>query len=149
MVWQASHWVKKVKTGNASRKSVLLCIAETSDPWGYAWDSVKTIAEEAEVSERQTRRILADLAGLGFLEVYQGRGARGQLLNLYRLCYNAKPADSLPEDHPSLSGRYRLFRYKKADPETDDQENPEERQPGWACPTLTRRPRWRSARSRR
>ncbi len=107
MSWQASAWAKTQKTGSPSRKAVLLCLAEATDQWGYAWAGGALIAEEAELSLRQVREIVKDLSKGGHITIFQGRRRDGVRHNLYRLNFKPKPKDKIPEDHPSLSGRYK------------------------------------------
>ena len=57
----AMSWAKKQRTGSATRKLVLLTIADYADEDGVAWPAQKTIARESELADRSIRRALADL----------------------------------------------------------------------------------------
>jgi hypothetical protein len=102
MSWRASAWAKTQTAGSPGRKAVLLCLAEATDQWGYTWSGELTIGEEAELSDRQVRRIVKELANGGLITIFQAPGRS----NLYRLNFQARPKDKIPKDHPSLSGRY-------------------------------------------
>ena len=126
MSWQAVAWAKSRRTEASARKAVLLLVAEHCDQWGWTWVGCGLIAEEAELSERSVRRALRQLAEGGFLEIYQGRGARGQSQNLYRVRFGDDPAcskaagkDPMPAAHPSRSGRFHLLTDAPADTLTD------------------------------
>jgi hypothetical protein len=110
MSWQASAWAKGQKTGSPSKKAVLLCLGETTDQWGFAWAGGAVIAVEAELSLRQVRTLIRELAEQELITIFQGRGKDGVKVNLYRLNFAAKPKDPVPDDHPSLSGRYKHYR---------------------------------------
>ena len=108
MGWQASHWAKTQKTGSATAKAVLLALAEETDRWGFAWTGELAIADYAEISDRQVRRVVKALAEHGLIAIFQAREKDGRLRNLYRLNYDATPHDSLPEAHPYQGDRYKL-----------------------------------------
>ncbi|MHA6687027.1 helix-turn-helix domain-containing protein [Mesorhizobium sp. A556] len=57
----AMAWAKKQKTGSATRKLVLLTIADYANDDGVAWPSQQTIAAESELTDRSIRRALAEL----------------------------------------------------------------------------------------
>jgi hypothetical protein len=61
-VWQGSRH----KSGNLV---VLLAVADHADDQGKAWPGVRLLARKARLSERHTRRCLADLLASGELEI--------------------------------------------------------------------------------
>ena len=108
MGWQASHWAKSQKTGSATAKAVLLALAEETDRWGFAWTGELAIADYAEISDRQVRRVIRALADHGLIAIFQAREKDGRLRNLYRLNYESQSHDSMPEAHPYQGDRYKL-----------------------------------------
>lgn len=70
---KALTWAKATTTGSASRKLVLLVLADYADEAWSCWPSQATIAEETELSVRQVRRILADLEEAGIVRREQRR----------------------------------------------------------------------------
>lgn len=65
---KAITWAKSVRTGSASRKAVLLVLADYAGVDNSAcWPSQETIAFETEMTERNVRRCLADLEKMGLI----------------------------------------------------------------------------------
>jgi DnaD/phage-associated family protein len=62
--------LKKVKSG----KLVLLAIADNADDDGYAFPGVKTIADKSDMTERNAKRVIHNLAEAGQLYIATGRG---------------------------------------------------------------------------
>jgi hypothetical protein len=60
-------WAKRQRTGSATRKLVLLTIADYANDDGVAWPSQRTIAIEAELNERSIRRALEQMETAGLL----------------------------------------------------------------------------------
>ncbi len=81
---QAQHWVYEFSESEYGARLVLLSISNHADARGEcAWPSIRTIAREARLSERQVQRILPGLVSLGELEIIPGAGHKGT--HLYRL----------------------------------------------------------------
>jgi hypothetical protein len=68
MSLEAMLWAKKVRTGTASRKAVLLVLADYADESAECFPGQKLIAAETELGERTVRRLLAELEEVGLLE---------------------------------------------------------------------------------
>lgn len=80
-------WARSIKTGSVGRKAVLYVLANHAIKDGVVHDCPqKAIAEEAELSERQVRTILADLERIGVIERErrpgQGRGRQHDIIRL-------------------------------------------------------------------
>ncbi len=87
-----------------------MVLADHCDQWGYAWPGQELLVEETEIGERQIRNLLTELAVAGLMTIYQGRGVRGQRLNLYRLAFSPKPKRAMQPDHPSLDRKFTLWK---------------------------------------
>ncbi len=87
-----------------------MVLADHCDQWGYAWPGQELLVEETEIGERQIRNLLTELAEAGLMTIYQGRGVRGQRLNLYRLAFSPKPKRAMQPDHPSLDRKFTLWK---------------------------------------
>jgi Helix-turn-helix domain len=76
---------RKIKAGGPSNKSVLNCIADHANDRGQAWPSVKTIADETELSPDTVRRSLAVLVEKGLIireQRYRNGGRDSDLITL-------------------------------------------------------------------
>lgn len=63
----ALNWAKNVTVGSASKKAVLMVLADYADHEWSCFPSQARIAEEAEVGERTVRRILAEWEDQGLI----------------------------------------------------------------------------------
>jgi ribosomal protein S25 len=105
MSWMAAGWVKHCRLGGASRKAVMLVIADYATENGDAvgvdvpegsavcWAGIAEIAANAEVGASTVRRILADLEGAGVIRrMHRGRrwGIGGRSTDLIYIEY-ARP----------------------------------------------------------
>lgn len=63
----AMSWAKRQRTGSATRKLVLLAIADYADDRGIAWPSQMTLAAETEMSDRSIRTALRDLERINLI----------------------------------------------------------------------------------
>lgn len=90
---QAVAWAIVHKAGGMSAKAVLLSLANYANEYGECWASQATIAEGAECSVRQVRRILGDLAERGLIERERRGGAgMGRDTDMIRLRMRELPA---------------------------------------------------------
>lgn len=112
MSYQATCWAKGIKTGSPAKKALLMVLAEHADQWGWTFAGQETLSEETEIGERQVRRLTAEIALAGLIEVWQARNSRGNLTNLYRLVFGAKPKDRMPDEHPSRNPRFKRVEYE-------------------------------------
>ena len=69
MSWQATAWAVGQKTGAASRKALLLALANYADAEGRCWPSQQTLARDAEQSVATVQRHLRHLAELGLISI--------------------------------------------------------------------------------
>ncbi len=84
-------WVLRHSPATLGDRLVLIVLADhASNDGGDAYPSVKTIADEAKLSERQAHRCLRDLEQSGQIE-RQGTGPRGVVI--YRVKMYDKTAD--------------------------------------------------------
>lgn len=67
----ALAWAKRQRTGSATRKLVLLTLADYADDTGMAWPSQQTLAEDTELNVRSIRRALIDLEKLPLIKRYK------------------------------------------------------------------------------
>lgn len=81
---QAISWVLDHSESRLGARCVLLSIANHAGPFGTgSWPSVKTIAKEARLSEREVQYAKAELKRIGELGEQIGAGPKG--VNLYSL----------------------------------------------------------------
>jgi DNA-binding transcriptional ArsR family regulator len=79
-------WAWRQKVGSATRKLILAKLADCADDDGWSWWRQGRMAEECEVSRSTIQKHLAELRGLGLLQVIEEKredGGRGA--NYYRL----------------------------------------------------------------
>lgn len=107
---QAMTWVlDSVRGFKPAERLVLLSIANHADPHGKnAWPSIKTIADEADMSVASVYRALESLAGTGILLVTKHAGGSAGLRdtwrpNLYELNYEVVSPPDGHRDHGGLS----------------------------------------------
>jgi hypothetical protein len=100
-VWHGSRH----KSGNLL---VLLALADHADDQGKAWPGVRSLARKARLSERHTRRCLAELLASGELEILPEpapSGGRWYHIRLDQLTPdNLSIGTSASDDETSVSG---------------------------------------------
>ena len=75
---QAIAWVLEKSQSRLAARLVLLAIANHADADGVdSWPSVRAIAREARITERQVQRCLPSLIALGELKMLIGMGPHG------------------------------------------------------------------------
>lgn len=74
---EALSAVKPRQTGNASRKAVLLVLADYADELWSCWPSQQRLADETELGVRTVRRVLAELEDAGLIHRKMRRGEGG------------------------------------------------------------------------
>lgn len=90
---QAVAWAIVHQAGGPSAKAVLMSIANYADAYGECWQDQITLAEGAEIGERQFRTILRGLMDRGLVErVRRGGQGRGRMPDLLRLRMRELPA---------------------------------------------------------
>lgn len=95
--------VWKTDVGPATRRLVLLALADSANDDGVCWPSVETLARKAGCGVSSARRACQELEADGFL-VREERDANGrQRSNLYRLSLSAIEGAQI-ERAPKLSG---------------------------------------------
>lgn len=100
MSWKACAFVKELRVNiTQTEKFVLLLLAEChNNVHKIAWPSVKNLAEDALLSERQTIRVLASLESKGFIR--RSKSIGGHITTCYEIlgmegCQNVTPAKNL------------------------------------------------------
>ena len=76
---QALAWAWKTTTESSGEKLVLLALADTANDTGECWPSVEHLADKTRIGERQVRRHLDALEGLGLLTRERCRRPDGNL----------------------------------------------------------------------
>lgn len=75
---QALAWVLENSRATHGARLVLIAIANHANKDGEdAWPSVRTLAREARLSERQVQYAIRKLEKLGELTIFEGRGPKG------------------------------------------------------------------------
>lgn len=77
---------------SGSHLLVLLALADFATDEGLAWPAIKTLAEKARISERQTQEVLRSLEEQGYLSIGMNEGPHRT--NVYRV--QIEGADSAP-----------------------------------------------------
>lgn len=105
MSFEAQAWARKIKCGTASRKTVLMFLANCANEDGECWPSVAYIAESSELSERTVQQALADMQGMGILERAARKHESGaSRSSLFRLKMEADSAQKTGEPPPQKMG---------------------------------------------
>lgn len=82
----ALNWAFNMRGVSVSQKVVLISLANFADEAGYAFPSIKTIADMSCVSESSVRRALSDLVDAGILRIdYRFRADGSQTSSGYFL----------------------------------------------------------------
>jgi hypothetical protein len=115
----AMAFVKGLTVGGPAPKALMLCIADYTDQWGWAYEQQAVLAAQVEVNERSIRRYAADLAKRGILEVYQLRNRLGNRCNVYRIGGFEPPSarHPIPESHISRHPGLERVRFDGGDGE--------------------------------
>lgn len=100
-------WVWDHSRSTATKLLVLLAIADWADDRGYAWPSVRTLAQKTRQDERTIQRAINELIELGELRVGRGAGPKGS--NMYQVVTTGSDANprqdvtpgSLPPRQPA------------------------------------------------
>ncbi|MEZ9734803.1 MULTISPECIES: helix-turn-helix domain-containing protein [unclassified Vibrio] len=99
----------QLKVGNATRKLVLLKLADNANDSGVCWPSYEYIADMCEVDRRTVMRHIKTLEEMGFVSVRTRKGEKGNSSNVYQLNLGgdnlSPPSDTrslgvVSEDHP-------------------------------------------------
>ncbi|MEZ9128613.1 helix-turn-helix domain-containing protein [Vibrio sp. 10N.222.55.B11] len=75
----------QLKVGNATRKLVLLKLADNANDNGVCWPSYEYIADMCEVDRRTVMRHIKTLEEMGFVSVRTRKGEKGNSSNVYQL----------------------------------------------------------------
>lgn len=95
---QASAWAWKTTTESSGQRLVLLALADTANHLGECWDAVEHLADKTRIDERQVRKHLDALEGLGLLTRERCRRSDGSLGTYwYQLALTA--GTPVPVDH--------------------------------------------------
>lgn len=74
---EATRWAAKQRTKGASRKAVLMALADFSDAQGICWPSQAKLADYLQLTDRTVRAALADLEAQGIIMRFSKRNADG------------------------------------------------------------------------
>lgn len=97
---EAINWAFKQDVIPASKKLVLLCLADFADDYGICWPRSKTIIKKTGVTKSTLFRVLKDLEKEGLIERGNRPSGDGSFLaNVYRLASHTGRID----DHPMSS----------------------------------------------
>jgi hypothetical protein len=98
--WEATSEVIAQSKQKGSGLLTMLIVANYSDPFGFSWPSIRTVARDARLSERNIQYLTRKATELGELEVFPKAGpvitkgpSKGQRTNLFRitLCKSPPP----------------------------------------------------------
>lgn len=85
MSTRALNWVWSLDELGPSETLVLLALADQANDDGLAWPAQGSLAKRARQTDRNVRRMLVRLQGLGLLEVEHRSSTGGRRSNRYRL----------------------------------------------------------------
>lgn len=107
---QAVAWAIVMQAGGPSAKAVLMSVANYADAYGECWQDQATLAEGAELGERQFRTILKNLIERGLIaRERRGGEGHGRKPDLLRLRMREMPAMITakrrpePDEQPAIS----------------------------------------------
>jgi hypothetical protein len=75
--WQATAWAVRKRTGSASRKVLLLVLANYADEYGICWPSQEALEAEAEMSVDTIQRQSKVLKAMGLIRITRRRRKDG------------------------------------------------------------------------
>lgn len=75
---EATNTVWRRSKARGAARLVILCLANYTNKSGVAWPSIKTIADDTFVSERQVTRAIAELEESGEIEIIEKGDGRGR-----------------------------------------------------------------------
>ena len=78
-------WAYKQPTGSVSAKAILIKIADNANDDGIAWPSIKTIAQQVELSPRAVQTNIRKLVETGLVRIEERHIGDVQLPNIYHL----------------------------------------------------------------
>lgn len=93
----ALNWAGRTVTGSASRKAVLLCLANYANEQNEAYPSVETIARITELNAKTVRLALTEMESNGL--IFDTGRRRGQTQNIRVWGLNLD-AETLPKSEP-------------------------------------------------
>ena len=76
-------WAYKQPTGSVSAKAILIKIADNANDDGIAWPSIKTIAQQVELSPRAVQTNIRKLVETGLVRIEERHIGDVQLPNIY------------------------------------------------------------------
>lgn len=79
------NWVWALEGLGPSETLVLLALADAADDDGFCWPSQATLARKSRQTDRNVRRILNRLEGMGLLHIEARSSTHGRRSNLYYL----------------------------------------------------------------
>ncbi len=96
-----------VQVGNASRKLVLLKLADHANDQGECWPSYQYIADQCEMSKRSAMRHIESLCAEGLIERRTRKGPKGNSTNVYLIALGSDnlspPSESVTPPGDTMS----------------------------------------------
>lgn len=87
-----------IKVGNASRKLVLIKLADNANDKGECWPSYQHIADQCEISKRSAMKHIEALCDAGYVVKRSRKGVKGNSTNVYLLNLEGEiPSPPKPE----------------------------------------------------
>ena len=106
MSWQATAWAVRQKTGSASRKVLLLVLANYADEHGICWPSQQVLEAEAEMSVDTIQRQSKVLKAMGLIRVTRRRRKDGTWPALLYQLNLASDAHTIPQNAARSEGEH-------------------------------------------
>jgi SOS-response transcriptional repressor LexA len=97
MSWQATAWAVRQKTGAASRKALLLVLANYADEHGVCWPSQETLKAETELSEDTIQRQSKILKKLGLVKIIRRPRKAGTWSGLLHQLNLSEETSTMPQ----------------------------------------------------
>jgi hypothetical protein len=105
MSWQATAWAVRQKTGAASRKALLLVLANYADEHGVCWPSQETLKAETELSEDTIQRQSKILKKLGLIKIIRRPRKAGTWSGLLYQLNLSVEASTMPQGAARSEGQ--------------------------------------------
>jgi hypothetical protein len=100
MSWEATTAVIAKSKQKGGGLLMMIVLANYADKFGYAWPSIKTLARDTRLSDRNIQYLARRAAAIGELDVFANQGVvnpkTGQRTNLFRVTFCENP----PPGHP-------------------------------------------------
>ena len=116
MSFKCMTWASEQKTGSATKKLILLLLADRANDKGTCYPSHTTISNDAEVSRRTVIRLLKELETMGLISIKNRSKDGKKTSNVYSLNFNldvtSEAFNSDTVSHKPINNQYSEF-FKK------------------------------------